>query len=265
MSRVIIAGGQNLAPALLRYLMADTSHEVVCAICRTDDTGEDAVFPSLIKVARSFDIPYIRPESIASPKCAEKIIKYGADIIISAMYDQILKKRLIDQFGRRLGIINIHYAPLPRYSGFWPEMWAIWNNEKTHGVTIHYISEGVDAGEIIAQSLFGIDKRETRKSLYLKCDTAAIGLFKKFSPIFLKKKIKGRPQKQEEKTYFKRELPNKGFIDPSWDYQTIERFIRATTFHPFVGAKFRIGSNVFSVVGRDIKFFKPYTLTQEKK
>jgi len=47
--------------------------------------------------------------------------------------------------------VNSHYAPLPRYAGYWPELWAIWNDEKDFAVTIHYIDRGVDTGNIIAQ------------------------------------------------------------------------------------------------------------------
>jgi methionyl-tRNA formyltransferase len=263
MSRVVIAGGRNLGPALLRQIASDPRNQVVGAVCRTDDTGVDGVFPSLRRCATELGIPCLQPACVSSPESLEDLAGYDADILVSAMYNQIFRANVIDLFDRRLGIINIHYAPLPRYSGFWPEMWAIWNDEKTFAVTIHRVDAGVDTGNIIDQGWFAIDEDETRRSLYLKCDRAALELVGRLCPLLLQRKSEGSPQDARARTYCRRKLPNDGYIDPDWDYRTISRFIRATTFHPFVGAKFRLGDTVFSVIENDVEFFKPYQLSQE--
>ena len=62
----------------------------------------------------------------------------------------------------------MHYSLLPRYSGFWPELWAILNEEKFFSVTIHFIEKNIDTGPINVQKFFNINELETRSSLYKK-------------------------------------------------------------------------------------------------
>ena len=177
MSKILLAGGQNIGVAILRFLR-EQNYSVVGIIARSDDTGQDGVFPSLKKLTTMLeydDIPVIFPDDVNAPRVLEFIEASGADVLISAMYNRIFKKGIIDYFEPKLGIINIHYAPLPRYCGFWPEMWAIWNQEKNFGITYHYVDRGIDTGKILYQRKIDITADETRPSLYHKCDRAAFG------------------------------------------------------------------------------------------
>lgn len=257
MKKIILAGGQNIGVKILDYLVTKKDFKISAVICRTDDTGEDGIFPSLKKQAIKYNIPVLQPEKINHPACEQRIIDFQADILISAMYNQIFKINLIEYFNKKLGIINIHYAPLPKYSGFWPEMWAIWNKEEEFGLSYHYIDEGIDTGQILYQPHFPISSDETRQSLYEKCDYHAFNIFKEKCNDFLNQKQPAYQQDNTKRTYCKRALPNDGFIDLSWDQETIARFIRATSFYPFIGAKIKIANKTYSIVDKDLQFFKP--------
>ena len=76
-----------------------------------------------------------------------------ADIVLSVYYDKILNKEFIDRFDK---VLNIHSAPLPKYRGVSPINWALKNNEKSHGITMHEITPGIDDGPIVAQLNFSI-------------------------------------------------------------------------------------------------------------
>lgn len=257
--KIIIAGGQNIGVNIVEFLQK-TEHEVVGIIARTDDIGEDSIFPSLLKKAFELNIPVIRPQNVNAPEVLTFVKNVEAECLISAMYNQIFKKDILEIFFDKLGAINIHYAPLPLYCGFWPEMRAIWNDEENFAITFHYINTGVDSGDILYQPKVNVTENETRQSLYEKCDDVAIQTFKANYQDFLTQKKIAISQNMNNKSYYKRELPHNGFIDLSWDKEKIERFIRATSFYPFVGAKLKIGNKIYSIVDKDLEFFKPHKI-----
>jgi methionyl-tRNA formyltransferase len=75
------------------------------------------------------------------------------DIGISVFYDRILPAGFIARFHR---LLNLHNSPLPRYRGVSPINWALKSGETSHGVTIHEITPGMDAGPIVAKLEYSI-------------------------------------------------------------------------------------------------------------
>ena len=89
------------------------------------------------------------------------------DLGFSCYYDRILTSRNLESFNRAL---NLHNGPLPKYRGVNPINWALKNSEKSHGVTIHQITPGVDDGPIYGQINFPIDhERDEVIDVYQKC------------------------------------------------------------------------------------------------
>lgn len=253
---IVYVGGHDLGYKCLKYLIEENYNVILC-IGRKDDEPGSFVFPSVLELAREHNIPTLRPEKINDLKVINIVKSLRSEIALSIQNNRIFKENWIDYFNALLGIVNIHLSPLPRYGGFWPEMWAIWNDEKLFGITMHYIDHGVDTGRIIAQYPIEIIETETRKTLYDKCVQAAFKMFKDNINSILFKKMLGQEQDLTKKSYFKRELPNNGFIDFSWDAKKIERFIRALSFYPFVGPKMKIGDRIISTVDCDLEFYKP--------
>lgn len=73
------------------------------------------------------------------------------DLAVSVFYGKIFPPAFIN---RCTNIINLHNSPLPYYRGVRPINWALKNNEKFHGVTIHKIEAGIDNGPILGQVLY---------------------------------------------------------------------------------------------------------------
>lgn len=109
----------------------------------------------------------------------EMIREIGPDIIVSYNYRFILKPEI---FGiARLGAINLHISFLPWNRGADPNFWC--HLEGTPGgVTIHYIDEGVDTGDIIAQKLVQFDAEDTLATSYQKLHLEITSLFRKIWP-----------------------------------------------------------------------------------
>src|SRR3989344_6691916 len=81
------------------------------------------------------------------------------DLIFSVLHGKIFKPAHLEN--TRLGIINLHPAPLPQYRGCNSYSHAIMNGEKKYGVSLHYIDEGIDTGAIIGINHFPILETDT--------------------------------------------------------------------------------------------------------
>lgn len=179
--KVILFGCQAISIDILRFLINQKdielskviSYEVLSDISR----GQE----SIISVAKELGIQVEQPRKITS-NIVNEIRNINPDLIISAYYRKIFCKELIDI--PRLGIINIHPSLLPNYRGRTPTAWAILNNEKKFGVTIHKVDEGIDTGDILVQATNDIDDDETGYELHLKAmSLGAKLLIKNFSNI----------------------------------------------------------------------------------
>lgn len=85
----------------------------------------------------------------------EKIKSYKPDLLVSILGSEIFKKNLINL--TRYGCINLHSSLLPKYRGLMPTFWALKNKERFTGVSVFFVDEGIDSGQIIIQKKFRID------------------------------------------------------------------------------------------------------------
>jgi len=105
---------------------------------------------------------------VASPNSEEFrawLTEQRPDIVISQC-QHILKRDLIDI--PSIGVLNRHNALLPKNRGRLTPFWVLYRREKATGVSIHFVNEGIDAGEIIVQKRIEVDDRETFDSLVRK-------------------------------------------------------------------------------------------------
>jgi methionyl-tRNA formyltransferase len=134
-------------------------------ITRSTD-GKVAKTYTMKQLTTAYGIDVIERNDLNDPNFLQAISCYDADLFISVACPIIFKKELINL--PKLGCINIHNAPLPKYRGMLPNFWQLYHNEKESGITVHRISEGIDAGDIIAQRYVPIQSEETLDSLILK-------------------------------------------------------------------------------------------------
>ena len=113
----------------------------------THDEERDKIFQheSVSEYCFVNSIPSIRMEKVSS----EVIAALDPDIIFSVYYRKIIPKSVLKI--PRLGCINIHPGMLPKYRGPNPTYWSVRNGDLVAGTTIHYMDEGMDTGDIIAQ------------------------------------------------------------------------------------------------------------------
>ena len=156
------------------------------------------------------------------------------DLIVVGEYHFLLKKKIIDI--PRLGAINMHGAPLPRYRGAHPINWMIINGETEGAVTCHYITEGLDNGDIIGQYTFPILDTETAYDVRPKIEAAGqrllVDVLRRFKA---EGKVVGVPQDESKAFYTPPRKPEDGLIDWNVPPKRVYDFVRALT-KPYPGA-----------------------------
>ena len=144
--RTIFMGTPEFAMPVLKKLMELS--EVVCVVTKPDAlVGRKKILtPSPVKkLALEKNIPVLTPTKLKEEY--QSILDYQPDLIITCAYGKIVPKEILDY--PKYGCINIHASILPKYRGSAPMQWAIINGEKETGITLMYMDEGMDTGDII--------------------------------------------------------------------------------------------------------------------
>tara|TARA_B100001287_G_scaffold191398_1_gene161703 strand:- start:14378 stop:15151 length:774 start_codon:yes stop_codon:yes gene_type:complete len=121
--------------------------------------------PSILYFAESLGIKTYRIGTPNEPNFVEMLRDLNIDVIINQSQN-IIKPKLLSV--PKLGIINRHNALLPKNRGRLTPFWVLKNNEKTTGVSIHFVEEGLDSGDIIVQEHYKIDESDSFNSLVEK-------------------------------------------------------------------------------------------------
>jgi len=128
-------------------------------ICVRFDTQDD----TLKNYAQKYNIDYLKNKNINSEEFIAIVKKYNCDLFVSMSFNQIFKTEIINL--PRYKTINCHAGKLPFYRGRNVLNWALINDEKEFGITVHYVDEGIDTGDIILQKSYEISDKDDYKTL----------------------------------------------------------------------------------------------------
>ncbi|HSI88871.1 MAG TPA: methionyl-tRNA formyltransferase [Pyrinomonadaceae bacterium] len=163
---------------------------------------------------------------------AERISDLKPDLIFVWSYPMILPRRVIEI--PRLGSINLHMGLLPHYRGVNGLKWALLNDESETGITLHYIDEGIDTGDMISRVSFPIGEDDDLVSLMKKARFAGMHLIKNIWPQLVNGKIKAMPQDEADAGYYSAAMEPPREVDWSRPAHEIHNLIRASP-KPFDG------------------------------
>jgi methionyl-tRNA formyltransferase len=121
--------------------------------------------PSISNFASTKGIPVFEIKTPNSKSFLEKLKELKPDVVINQSQN-ILKKDLLDI--PSIGVINRHNALLPKNRGRLTPFWVLFNKEKETGVSIHFVTEDIDAGDIIVQDKYSVERKDTFNSLVRK-------------------------------------------------------------------------------------------------
>lgn len=194
-----------------------------------------------------------QPEKIRSnDEFLEKLRNISPNIIIVAAYGKILPKELLDIPSS--GCINIHASLLPRFRGAAPIQRAILEGDEKTGITLMYMEEGLDTGDMIAKSETNIGNK-TADELHDELADMGAELLIEYLPRIISGDIFPEKQSDELSCYAPMISKNDGFIDFSRDAAYVGRQIRAMDSWPAAftymnGQQMKIKK---AVVGVDVK------------
>ena len=160
--RVVFMGTPEFSVPVLKSLIESTN--VVLVVTQPDKpVGRKRVLtPSPIKVvAEEAGIPVFTPDKLR--KETKPVLDADPDIIITCAFGQIVPKEILDYPG--LGCINVHASLLPRYRGASPINAVIKDGETETGITIMYMDEGIDTGDMIYSQAIPIEESDNYGTL----------------------------------------------------------------------------------------------------
>jgi len=111
--------------------------------------GQKELAPPVKLLAQKYGLPVFQPSKVKDPSFLETFYSLKPDMVVVAAFGQILPKAILDF--PALGCLNIHPSLLPRYRGAAPLNWSIIRGETKTGVTIMFMDEGMDSGDILTQ------------------------------------------------------------------------------------------------------------------
>lgn len=194
-------GTPDFSVPILRKMIED-GYEVVGVVTQPDKPvgRKKIITPPPVKVeAEKHGIPVLQPVKIRNKDEVEKVLSLKPDLIVTAAFGQILPKELLD--APPLGSINVHASLLPELRGGAPIHYAILQGKKKTGITIMYMTEKLDAGDILAQVEVEIDERDTVGTLHDKLSEAGAKLLSETLPRLIKGEIQGIPQCDEQASF----------------------------------------------------------------
>ena len=244
-------GYHSIGHACLQVLIDLVRHfgdEIVAVVTHVDDPQENRWFASVRDLAFDNYLPVYQPRDPNAPEFVEVMRRLKADFLFSVYYRHLLKKPLLDLPSQ--GALNLHGSLLPRYRGRCPVNWVLINGESETGVSLHYMEEKPDKGDLVGQERVPITPDDTALTLFARMTVAAGALMRKSYPLLRAGQAPRRPQDQSRASYFGGRRSADGLI--SWDKSAVEVYnlVRAVT-HPYPGAfTFYQGRKLFIWAGK---------------
>ena len=252
--RIVFIGTGEIGVPTLRALL-DSEHEVVAVVTQPDKRvgREQRIEPPPIKkeitrsggfqtaVGRSAAgkpplLEVLQPAKIKNPQSIEQIRRLTPDVIVVVAYGQMLPRGVLEI--PRLACLNLHASLLPRWRGAAPIQAAIEAGDCETGITVMYMDEGLDTGDILLQRSVEILPNDTGGSLHDRLAQIAPEALLESLRLVAAGNAPRIAQDNARATYAPKLKREHGQIDWSESAETIERKIRA--YNPWPGAFMKV-------------------------
>jgi methionyl-tRNA formyltransferase len=265
--RVVFIGTGEIGVPTLRALLNSGEHQLVGVVTQPDKpVGRDqAITPPPVKTALMagglpgeralpLKLAILQPARIKDGPSIEEIRALEPDVIVVMAYGQILPRQVLEIPG--LACLNLHASLLPRWRGAAPIQAAIAAGDLESGITVIYMDEGLDTGDILLQRKLDISPDETGGSLHDRLAELAPELLLKSLRLLANGNAPRIPQNKSLAIYAPKLNRENGRIDWSEPAEVIERKIRA--YNPWPGAFTKIN-------GRNLKIFSAWIVDHSGK
>ena len=255
--RIVFIGTGAIGLPALRMLRGSRDHELAGIVTQPDKPAgrTQQLRPPPVKLAMADrEIPIIQPQRIKNEHAITQIRTLAPDVIVVMAYGQILPRTILET--PKLACLNLHASLLPRWRGAAPIQAAIAAGDRETGITIIYMDEGLDTGDILLQRKIEIAPDETGGSLHDRLAEIAPEALAE-ALMLIEKGIAPRiPQENSLATSAPKLKREHGRINWNETTDVIERKIRA--FNPWPGA-------FTSLSGRTLKIFRATIVPDEQR
>src|SRR5438128_2321079 len=248
--RIVFLGAGKIGVPTLEALLK-SQHEVVGVVTqpdkpvgRTQQIEPPPIKKVLIGRGRPPGTPILQPPRIKDPNTIEEIRAQTPDVIVVIAYGQILPRDVLEI--PKIACLNLHASLLPRWRGAAPIQAAIAVGDQRTGITVMYMDEGLDTGDILLQRPGDILPDDTGGALHDRLARIAPEALFEALRMLAKGSAPRIPQDNALATYASKLKRENGKIDWSEPAEVIERKIRA--FNPWPGAFIKLD-------GRNLKIF----------
>ncbi|GAA0401743.1 methionyl-tRNA formyltransferase [Paenibacillus motobuensis] len=242
---IVFMGTPAFAVPSLEALIAE-GYNVVGVVTQPDrPQGRKKVLtPTPVKeAALRHGLPVLQPHRMRAPEAVGELAALRPDLIVTAAYGQILPKAVLDL--PQYGCLNVHGSLLPAYRGGAPIQRSIINGEKETGVTLMYMAEGLDTGDMIEKVVVPIEDEDNSGTMFEKLSLAGAKLLMEQLPLILNGTAKRIPQNNEEASYASNLSREDERID--WTASSRDIFNRVRGLVPFSGAFTLWNDEVFKI------------------
>lgn len=249
--------------------LVDKGENVLAVVTQPDrpiGRGYRPKAPPVKEWASQHGLLILQPRRVAEVEFVNQFKNLSPELIVVAAFGQILPREILDVPPR--GCINIHPSLLPRYRGAAPIAWAIIRGEKKTGITLIYLNEELDSGDIIAQEEEPIDPGDTSGSLTEKISQRGADLLVRMLPEIANAKVQRKPQEHAQATFAPPLKKTDALINWHKSAEEISNLVRGTNPRP--GAYTYLGTKlmkIFSIKPGDCSYpdRKPGEIVEVKR
>lgn len=233
--RILFLGTGDIAIPSFDAIANAPQHELVGLVTQPDRPAgrrRELKAPAIKKRAGELGLPVLQPEKIRRPAALEEIRNLSPDVGVVMAYGQILPKAVLEF--PRYGCLNLHASLLPRHRGAAPIQAAILEGDRETGVTVMYMDEGLDTGDIMLMEALEIGAAETGGELHDRLGLLAGTMIVEALDQLEAGSAPRVSQNEARATYAPKIGREDGRIDWASSATAIARMIRA--YHPWPGA-----------------------------
>ena len=248
--RILFMGTPEISATCLKKLL-DDGHEVIAVVTREDKPrGRGNVMtPTPVKsLALERGVPAYTPKTLRDGEFSELLSELAPELIAVVAYGKILPPEVINY--PKYGCINLHVSLLPKYRGAAPMQRAIMEGERETGVTVMYMDEGLDTGDIIDSVAFPISETDDFESIHDRSADIGSELLSKTIVALGEGRAVRTKQDSSLATYAKKVEKEDCKIDFSLDAGTVNCRIRGVT--PIPGAFAYLNGKMLKVCRADV-------------
>ena len=243
--RVVFMGTPDFAAASLQRLIEE-NYEIVAVFTQPDrpkGRGMELAISPVKALALNAGLPVYQPTQLKDGAVLSVLSDLHPDIIVVVAYGKILSKEILDL--PPLGCINVHGSLLPKYRGSAPIQWAVLNGDRVTGVSTIYLTEKMDAGDVIYSMKTEIGETETSGDLFDRLMLLGAELLHRTLIAIENGTAPRIPQDESNATYTVRLDKTMSPIDWNRTPRQIAKWIYG--LQPWPVATVKIGTDVFRV------------------